>query len=68
MKIIFFIITCFFHLVQAWWRKASKLGIRRKSYIKNTKILIFNLEMLPFMEYEKPNKFLYIIKKFKRIL
>ena len=51
------IITCFFHLVQAWWKKVSKLGLRRKNYIKKTKLLIFNLEMIPFMEYEKANKF-----------
>ena len=50
------IITCFFHLMQAWWGKVSKLGLGRKNYITKTKILIFNLEMLPFMEYEKANK------------
>ena len=26
------IVTCFFHLVQAWWRKASNLGLRRKIF------------------------------------
>ena len=51
------IITCLFHLVQVWWNKVSKLGLRRKNYIKIIKMLIFNLEMLPFMEYEKANQF-----------
>ena len=39
------IIPCFFHLVQTWWRKANALGLRAKSYIKNTTILIFNLKI-----------------------
>ena len=28
------IITCLFHLVQSWWRKCIKIGLRKKS-IKN---------------------------------
>ena len=24
------IITCFFHLIQSWWPKAGKLGIKKK--------------------------------------
>ena len=39
------IVTCFFHLVQCWWRKASALGLRKKKYVETTRILIFNLEM-----------------------
>lgn len=50
------IIINFFHLVQAWWRKAIN-SLRRKIYVKKTKKLIFNLEMLPFMDYDKARKF-----------
>ena len=56
------IITCFFHLVKAWWKKASKLGLRRKNFIKRTKMLIFNFQMLSFMEYEEANKFYIKLK------
>ena len=28
------IIPCLFHLTQAWWRKASKCGLRKKNYLK----------------------------------
>ena len=57
------IITCFFHLVQAWWKKASKIGLRRKNYIVGTKMLIFNLELLPFMDYQSANKFYLKLKE-----
>jgi len=37
------IIPCFFHLLQCWWKKASSLGLRKKKYIKEIKVIIFNL-------------------------
>ena len=43
------IITCLFHLMQSWWRKAGNLGLRKKKYIRDTKTILFNLELLPFM-------------------
>ena len=43
------IIPCLFHLTQAWWRKASKLGLRKKKYILTISCLLFNLELLAFM-------------------
>ena len=43
------ILPCLFHLIQAWWRKMSKLGFRKKEYITTTKIIILNLKLLPFM-------------------
>ena len=58
------IIPCFFHLVQTWWRKAIALGLRAKSYIKNTTILIFNLKILPFLNKTKAIKFYKDIKNF----
>ena len=35
------ILPCLFHLVQAWWRKANKLDLRKKDFIKNTQTIIF---------------------------
>jgi len=29
------IIKCFFHLLQCWWRKAGRLGLRKKNYSTN---------------------------------
>ncbi len=29
------IITCYLHLIQSWWRKTSKLGLRKKIYKYN---------------------------------
>ena len=43
------IITCFFHLIQAWWRKAALFKLRTKNIITKTRTLIFNLKLLPFM-------------------
>ena len=42
------IITCFFHLIQSWWRKANKFHLRNKNYKENTKELIANLKLLSF--------------------
>ena len=45
------IIPCLFHLTQAWWHKAGKIGLLIKKFIQDTKCLIFtNLQLLPFME------------------
>ena len=56
------IITCFFHYVQCLWRKANSFHLRNKNYIENTKVLIFNLKILPFLEYENMFKFYKEIK------
>ena len=37
------IIPCLFHLTQAWWRHASKFGLRKKKFVDETKCIIFNL-------------------------
>ena len=47
------IIPCFFHLVQCCWRKANILGLRKKNIVNKTKLLIFNLKLLPFLNYGK---------------
>ena len=51
------IIPCLFHLLQAWWRKAIKLGLKKKIYIKNTETILFNIELIPFMDYSHAIKF-----------
>ena len=43
------IITCFSHLVQAWWRKANQYGLRRNEIKDQTKFLITNLKLCAFI-------------------
>ena len=59
------IITCFFHLSQAWWKKANSLGLRKKIYIKDTRVLIFNLQRLAFLNYDNGIKLYKKIKSRK---
>ena len=47
------IITCLFHLLQCWWRKAGAIGLRKRKYINNTKVMLFNMKLLPFMKIEE---------------
>ena len=56
------IIPCLFHLVQAWWKKMSKLGFRKKEYKKKTQLLMLNLKLLPFMTYKNAKDFYDKIK------
>jgi len=39
------IITCLFHLIQCWQRKAGVLGLRKRKYINDTKLMLFNMEL-----------------------
>ena len=43
----------FLHFAQCLWSKASNLGIRKKSNIHRTRILMHNLKILPFLEKNK---------------
>lgn len=43
---------CFFHFVKLLLSKAKSLDLCKKSNLKNTKILIFILKMIPFMKYD----------------
>ena len=56
------IITCFFHLIQAWWRKANVLGLRRNDIKEKTKFLMINLKLLAFMELKEAFKYYELIK------
>ena len=58
------IITCLFHLIQSWWRRASLLGLRKKKNLSTTKAIIFNMKMLPFMN---KNDAIEFYKKIKEI-
>ena len=58
------IITCFFHLIQCWWGKANKLGMRKKNVIHKSRNLIFNLKLLPFMPLDKAREFYFSIKDY----
>ena len=58
------IITCLFHLIQSWWRRASLLGLRKKKNLSTTKAIIFNVKMLPFMN---KNDAIEFYKKIKEI-
>ena len=40
---------CFFHFVKCLWEKAKKLHLCKKDKIKHTKILIFILKIIPFI-------------------
>ena len=57
------IIPCLFHLTQAWWRKASKLGLRKKKKLNTTLCILFNLELLAFMKLEEAKHYYSLIKK-----
>ena len=59
------IITCFFHLVQAWWRKANQIGSRRKDIKGKIKFLIINLKLYVFMKFEEVIKYYNKIKSHK---
>ena len=47
--------------MQSWWRKAGNLGLRKKKYIRDTKTILFNLELLPFMNLKEAHIFYKII-------
>ena len=51
------LIPCFFHLVQSWWRNAGKFGLRKKNIVEKTRVVIFNLKLLPFLEESQAKKF-----------
>lgn len=41
---------CYFHFVKLLWDKAKKLGLCKKEELKNTKILLFVLKIIPFLK------------------
>ena len=59
---VIFILPCLFHLTQSWWRRASKLGLRKKKYLKIAKCLIFNLQLMSFMDYDSAKEYYELVK------
>ena len=57
------IIPCFFHLTQVCWKNAIKWSLRKKSFIKDTKCIIFNLQMTAFMDYKTVTEYYKLIKE-----
>jgi len=43
--------------------KASSFGLRKKKYIKEIKVMIFNLELIPFMDLETARNFYNLVIK-----
>ena len=58
------IITCFFHLIQCWWRKANRFGMRKKNIIQKSQNLLFNLKLLPFMPIKQAREFYLKVKEY----
>ena len=50
--------------MQALWRRASKLGLRKKEYIKYAKEMILNLKALSFNKLEDVDKRFLNIQKY----
>ena len=50
---------CYFHFVKLLWTKAKTLGLTTKNRLKITKILIFILKLIPFIDID--NRKLYLI-------
>lgn len=44
---------CFFHFVKLFWKKAKSLGLCKIKNLKNTKILLFILKLIPFLEIDQ---------------
>ena len=57
-------IPCLFHLINSWWRKASKRNLRKKEYVINIRALIFNLEIIPFLTLNYAKTFYTKIKNY----
>ena len=50
-----FIDECFFHFVKLIWNKTKTYRLCKKDKIKNTKILIFLLKIIPFLDLDRRN-------------
>lgn len=55
---------CFFHFVKCLWEKAKKLYLCKKDKIKHTKILIFALKIIPFIDIDHRTEFFKKIEDF----
>ena len=55
---------CFFHFVKLLWSKAKILGLCKSDKIKATKILIFMLKIIPFLEIDDTKNFFTKIEEY----
>ena len=55
---------CYFHYVKILWQKVKKLGLCTKSEIKVTKILLFILKILPYLEIDERTEIFKKIEEF----
>jgi hypothetical protein len=44
------LLLCFFHFSQALWKRASALGMKEKSTLKDAKNIIINLQLISFID------------------
>lgn len=54
-------IKCFFHWMQALWKKLKEMGYTQKNNISNTKEFIFNLKLMAFLDSKVLKKFYKLI-------
>ena len=47
--------------MQYWWRKAGALSLRKRKYINDTKLMLFNMELLCFMKLEDARNYYKLI-------
>ena len=55
---------CFFHFLKLLWNKAKLLGQCKSGKLKMTKILIFKLKIISFIEYDDHQKFFEKIEEY----
>ena len=55
---------CFFHFIKLLWNKAKLLGLCKSGKLKMTKILIFMLKIIPFIEYDDRQNFFEKIEEY----
>ena len=58
---------CFFHLVKCLWDRAKKYGLIKKESIKHTKILIFILKLIPYINIDEREDFFKKLEDFYSI-
>ena len=55
---------CYFHFIKLLWSKDKSLNLCKKDKLKNTKILIFVLKILPFVEPDEKNIFFKKVEEY----
>lgn len=55
---------CFFHFLKCFWDRAKKYGLIKKQSIKHTKILIFLLKQIPYINIDERDKFFKKLEDF----